>query len=220
MSTRKFQITAASIALVAAALTGCATSTPVTPTPTTSVSQSATVAPTDPATPVVTPAPVETTPVVAPVVSGAVLTDAQVAALPDGVKAYALSDGTKVAVVKDQPLPEPVKAEIAAPAQAAVSAQKFAPYTGASGTMAPWDAAAREASVATRAVFDLGKRAVVVYKVATFTEDAPGQYFWSWQSTTAGGGSIQRDKATRVAEMQAYIAKMDDPAQWELIVLE
>ena len=74
------------------------TSITATATPTVSVSATPTVAPS--ASPTVS---------ATPVAAGTVLTPAQVTALPKDTKAYQLPDGSRVAVVRDQPLPEPVK---------------------------------------------------------------------------------------------------------------
>ena len=64
-----------------------------------------------PTTPAATPT---ATPTAAAVVSGAVLTPAQVAKLPDGVRAYPMPDGTKVSVVRGEPLLAPVQAAVTA----------------------------------------------------------------------------------------------------------
>ncbi|OIQ79909.1 hypothetical protein GALL_383420 [mine drainage metagenome] len=105
----KIRTTAAFLTLSAVLLVaGCSS------TPSTVATAPATVAPT---TPAATPS---ATPTAAAVVSGTVLTPAQVAKLPDGVRAYPMPDGTKVAVVRGEPLPAPVQAAVTATVNAAL----------------------------------------------------------------------------------------------------
>jgi hypothetical protein len=100
------------ILLTVTALAGCsAGTTAASPAASTGVTASA-----DPSS---TPSP-SATPTPVAVAAGTVLTDAQAASLPKDTTPYALGDGTKVAVVKGEPVPAAVLTDIASGGLAAV----------------------------------------------------------------------------------------------------
>lgn len=109
MKTTRTAATLAGLALAGALLAGCSSS----PSATSAAPLAATTA--APA------APVATTPAPVAITSGATLTDAQAAKLPDGVRAYTMSDGTKVATVRGQALPAPVVTDMTTKAQVTIA---------------------------------------------------------------------------------------------------
>ncbi len=103
-TTKTLKVTTAALAFAAVlVLTGCSPDAPAT-TPTATSSS--------------TPAPVAK-PVV--IKSDATLTAAQLTALPENVRAYTMTNGTKVATVQDVAVPARVVADVTAKAQATIA---------------------------------------------------------------------------------------------------
>lgn len=174
MSTTKntIKITAAVLALVASlALTGCS-STSVATTATSSTSST----PVTPVTPPVVTAPA--------IVSGAVLTTEQLAKLPDGVRAYPMADGTKVAVVKGEALAPAVQAAVTAATKASVpngvpdGTQPLAVRTAANTALT---------GALTTAGIALGRQVIAVYPVDGLRTASSTSRSWFWTTTVTRG---------------------------------
>ncbi len=167
----KIRTTAAFLTLSAALLmAGCSSTVATAPT---------TVAPT---TPAATPS---ATPTAAAVVSGAVLTPAQVAKLPDGVRAYPMPDGAKVAVVRGEPLPTPVQAAVTATVNAALPGGITNGQAGAATISA--EIASLKASATTTGTA-LGRQVIIVFPVYGVRSVESNQVkSWFWETSSALG---------------------------------
>lgn len=209
MKTQKLiPLTALTVALAATLLTGCSTHSSTEHTALPAATRSATTA----------PAPVETMPAPAAVPkAGDLITTVaqQKAAENAGLKVYTFTgkDGG-VAYDPAQPLPDAVKADIAAPVAAAVEAAD-----GQSGP-AVSQSARNAAANATNAT---GKKTIVVFGAkAQRTENSPLETLYGAMSYVSnpelGHRSVSNSAAETVAIAQAWVATQPDAADWEIVV--
>ena len=184
---------AATALAVALALTGCTTTGGVpTPAPTAATSVPATVAPD----------------VLAGVEFGAVLTQEQadsVEARQDGSHAYRLADGTYILTSYKVPLPDAVKADVAAK----IDSEKI---TYADGIVGGVTESVKKYKLAT------GRS--IVYIVTTVGRcPSDGLFVAAWVVYDVGAGfPCLRSEADAVAAGTAYIATKTTPADWDLLV--
>ena len=230
-TTRRYLATATLAVALGLALTGCGTNAP-----TASSSAAASVsASSAPVAVTETPAPVETTPAVAAPVAGATITtDAEAAAAKAaGLGVFDTYDASGTYVnslvfALDAPLPEPVKAAIAAPVAAATEASRATGITGDTVTNA--QKATNEAILqtaqakATAASKATGHDVIVIYSKHS---SADGGVHWGWVWCPIGGtGSAYKpatikaafDRDALVAQTQAWVAAQPNPAGFEIVV--
>ena len=118
-------------------------------------------------------------------VSGTVLAPAQVAKLPDGVRAYPMPDGTKVAVVRGEPLPAPVQAAVTSTVNATLPG-------GVTNGQASLDVQAAQ-SIALKASLvttgtALGRQVLAVYPIYGVRSVESNQVkSWFWTTTSTPG---------------------------------
>ncbi|MCC2322236.1 hypothetical protein [Cellulomonas xiejunii] len=140
--------------------------------------------------------------------------------LPAGVTAFTLADGSSVAVVQDQPLPEAVVAQLVADANTASAAAVANPkrVLGYIASQENADALKAAAAAAT------GKSIVVLFPIfATMPgepEGTPARVVWA---TTMTGSTSYPAAGTTEAEgrtaAEALVAAQADPARWAILTL-
>ena len=140
--------------------------------------------------------------------------------LPEGVKAFEMPDGSFVAVVRDEPLPDPVAAAITASLAQNISADYSEP-----GSRAKINDAAQ--TYAGRMWLRTGKNVVIIYPFfgsCSMAED--GHMGWTFTQVT--GHDTYDETNCRLSETlqeakdraEALIAQEKNPAQFELVVRE
>ena len=124
----------------------------------------------------------------------------------DTVSAYQLSDGSYVVIDREQPLPEPVKAEVGATVDAKADSVASDPvYAGVTDTIK-----AEQQST--------GRKVIAVLQVSVFCTSASETRTTAWKAVTAQGWSEcfgGRDAA--VAYAQQFVAGQDHPTSWEIV---
>lgn len=196
------KITVAVAVVAAFALTGCTGPAVSSTTPGAEASAPVSVTVTPSATP---------TPRAAPITSGVVLTADQVKALPNGVRAYTLADGSQVATVQGVALPAPVVADITAKAQAANGGELNGARPRAEGQAKTkaLEAAVKDAGVAT------GRLVVAVFPVYGNRTASSGMvHFWN---TTRYDGNFFDTADQAKADVEKQFAQ--NPAGVEIVVL-
>jgi hypothetical protein len=156
------------------------------------------------------PVPVETTPVVVPVVGQAFAKGQEPANLPAGQALYELFDAKgdytgAILLAVGQPLPETVKAAIV---------EKVASVEA--DTSDPDQLALHLASLSASMSKTTGRHVILIFKV-----DGVGPTGTVWATSELaidyeGPAELTADKA--VARTQAWIAKQTDPASYEIVV--
>ncbi|WP_028045816.1 hypothetical protein [Cellulomonas sp. URHE0023] len=146
--------------------------------------------------------------------AGAPVTADQV--LPERTTAYALPDGTFVAVVRDQPLPAPVQAAIEAGALAAIPLTADGGFDTAETTLHAAYAFAGSAS------HDTGKKIAVVYQFGarmSWGIDTPITVGWQGAiSTQDVPKSFKADLDSTLVVVQEFISAQKDPADWAIVI--
>lgn len=190
----KTTLTALTLTLGLALLTGCASTTSATPAAMTAApaATAASSAPAPDATPTPT-APVE----------GAPLTADAAKTLPTGWNAYPMADGSLVAVADAQPIPAVVAADIAAPAIAAVAARGADSVSGITPVLNAISAAVGRLQSTTN------RWGIGVFKVYT----ANGWVWLNTQSTRTHSSS----HADALAAAKAFVASQAEPGRWDII---
>lgn len=193
------------LSLSALLISGCAT------TPTSAPVPDATAATQTAPTPTSDPTP--EAPAVPTV--GATLTAEQAAALPEGMKAYEMTDGTLIAVDPVQPLPESVHADIKALAQADS-------MRGSGDPAMESGFAAKHTKIASKAT---GKEIIQVYPLMGVIGDndwGPNRPGWGAIVNGQGvhNGTATYDRDATIAAVNAWVAAQPNPAIYEVIVLD
>ena len=203
MSTTKITTATVALAVVAAfALTGCTGPTTSSATPSSAASSPASVTVIPSATP---------TPTATQITSGAVLTADKVKALPNGVRAYTLADGSRVATVQGVALPAPVAADITAKAQAALGGELNGtrPRSEETAKSDALKAAVKDAGVTT------GRLVVAVFPVYGYASDhSTLVHFWN---TSRFDGHFFDTAEQAKADVEQQFAQ--NPAGVEIVVL-
>lgn len=193
------------LSLAALLISGCAT------TPTSAPVPDATAATQTAPTPTSDPTP--EAPAVPTV--GATLTAEQAAALPEGMKAYEMTDGTLIAVDPAQPLPESVHADIKALAQADS-------MRGSGDSAMESGFAAKHTKIASKAT---GKEIVQILPLMGVIGDndwGPNRPVWA---AIVNGKAINKtttnyDRDETIAAVNAWVAAQPNPAIYEVIILD
>jgi hypothetical protein len=132
---------------------------------------------------------------------------------------YPLVEGDVIFVDPTRPLPANVRNDIRLTSQEVVDA---APATDGPVEGDPGRAVAIAVSQKAAWAEDAtGREISIVYRVwgAPDVGGSPGTSQWLWAATKGAPQTAIADKATRVAEVKAFVATQDDPTAWEIIVL-
>jgi hypothetical protein len=140
--------------------------------------------------------------------------------LPAGVTAFTIADGSSVAVLQDQPLPDSVVAQLVAEPNTA-SAAALADPNPVLGYIASRDNADELEAAAASAT---GKSVVVVFPIfATMPgepEGTPARVLWAMKSTgVTGYPAAGTTEAEGRAAAEAFVATQADPAQWAVLTV-
>lgn len=122
-------------------------------------------------------------------------------------KAYQLSDGSYVVIDREQPLPEPVKADIAADTTTPLAATAGDPI------------AAQTSADVLSAQQLTGRKVIAVVQVTIYCDSASVSKVTNWTTATAQGyGGCLGSKESAIAYAQQFVADQEAPASWDIVI--
>jgi len=159
--------------------------------------------------PVEVQTPAETPAVEAPVAvaAGDVVTEEQAETLPEGQRAFELADGSLIVVQADQPLPAPVRDEIAQ--------QAGAGYVAGDAMQTQRN----QKSLAKSMSQETGKEIIVISQFyASFGDEEPREIWSTERSNPAGQIKASETLEGIIANVEAFIAERPNPTEWDYVV--
>lgn len=124
----------------------------------------------------------------------------------DTVSAYQLSDGSYVVIDREQPLPEPVKAEVGAKIDAtaeSVSADPF--HRGLTDSISSQQQAT-------------GRQIITVIELSIYCENNGDTRTMQWNTVTDRGfNTCLGSREAAIAAAEQFVASQDNPASWDIV---